>query len=130
MNLNQRVMYHRVGTPQADDVLVYKRPDHPEWGFESTVTDDGRYLVLTTWQGTDNRYRIAYRDLSEPLAMPVDLIDKFEKDYTFSDNDGPVPYCPTDLAAPNNRLIAIDTPKPDRKDWKEIVPEAKQKLDT
>jgi prolyl oligopeptidase len=129
VNLNQRVMYHRVGTAQTDDVLVYKRPDHPEWGFESTVTDDGRYLVLTTWQGTDNRYRITYRDLSEPLAMPVDLIDKFENDYTFIDNDGPVLYFRTDLDAPNNRVIAIDTRKPDRKDWKEIVPEAKEKLE-
>jgi prolyl oligopeptidase len=129
VNLNQRVMYHRVGTPQADDVLVYKRPDHPEWGFESMVTDDGRYLVLTTWQGTDNRYRITYRDLSEPLAMPVDLIDKFENDYTFIDNDGPVLYFRTDLDAPNNRVIAIDTRKPDRKDWKEIIPEAKEKLE-
>ncbi|HVK10191.1 MAG TPA: prolyl oligopeptidase family serine peptidase [Gemmataceae bacterium] len=129
VNLNQRVMYHRVGTPQSDDVLVYKRPDHPEWGFQSDVTDDGRYLVLTTWQGTDNRYRITYRDLSEPLAMPVDLIDKFENDYTFIDNDGPVLYFRTDLDAPNNRVVAIDTRRPDRTDWKEIIPEAKEKLD-
>jgi prolyl oligopeptidase len=129
VNLNQRVMYHRVGTAQADDVLVYKRPDHPEWGFESTVTDDGRFLILTVWQGTDNRYRIVYRDLTEPLAMPVELIDKFENDYTFIDNDGPVLYFRTDLEAPNNRVVAIDTRKPDRKDWKTIIPEAKEKLD-
>ena len=91
------VMYHRVGTPQADDVLVYKRPDHPEWGFMATATDDGRYLIITTWQGTDDRYRITYRDLAEPLAMPIDLIDNFENDYTFIDNDGPVFYFRTDL---------------------------------
>jgi prolyl oligopeptidase len=130
LNRDQRVMYHRVGTPQADDVLVYKRPDHPDWGFQTAVTDDGRYLVITTWQGTDDRYRISYRDLTEPFAMPTDLIDNFDNDYTFIDNDGPVFYFRTDLKAPNGRLIAIDTRKPQKEHWKEIVPEAKDKLES
>src|SRR6476469_2138646 len=127
LNRDQRVMYHRVGTPQADDVLVYKRPDHPDWGFQTAVTDDGRYLVITTWQGTDDRYRISYRDLTEPFAMPTDLIDNFDNDYTFIDNDGPVFYFRTDFNAPNGRVIAIDTRKPAREHWKEIIPEAKEK---
>lgn len=129
LNLNQQVMYHRVGTPQAEDVLVYRRPDHPDWGFQASATDDGRYLVLTTWQGTDPRYRVTYRDLAEPLAMPVDLIDAFENDYTFIDNDGPVFYFRTDLKAPNGRVIAIDTRKPDREHWVEVIPEAKENLE-
>ncbi|MBO0697712.1 MAG: S9 family peptidase [Zavarzinella sp.] len=130
LNHDQRVMYHRVGTPQAEDVLVYKRPDHPDWGFQTTVTDDGRYLIITTWQGTDDRYRISYRDLTEPYAMPTDLIDNFDNDYTFIDNDGPVFYFRTDLKAPNGRLIAIDTRKPDKAHWNGIVPEAKNKLES
>ena len=129
VNLNQKVFYHRIGTPQADDVLVYKRPDHPDWGFQAAATDDGRYLVITTWQGTDDRYRITYRDLSEPLAMPVDLIDNFDNDYTFIDNDGPLFYFRTDLKAPNGRVIAIDVRKPEMEHWKEIIPEAKEKLE-
>jgi len=130
VNLNQKVFYHRVGTPQSDDVLVYKRPDHPDWGFQAAATDDGRFLVITTWQGTDDRYRITYRDLAEPLAMPVDLIDHFENDYTFIDNDGPVFYFRTDLKAPKGRVIAIDVRKPDREHWKEIIPEAKDNLES
>jgi prolyl oligopeptidase len=130
LNLNQKVFYHRLGTTQADDVLVYKRSDHPDWGFQAAATDDGRYLVITTWQGTDDRYRVTYRDLSEPLAMPVDLIDNFDNDYTFIDNDGPVFYFRTDLSAPNRRVIAIDVRKPDRQNWKEIIPEAKEKLES
>jgi prolyl oligopeptidase len=122
-------MYHRVGTPQSEDVLVYKRPDHPDWGFMANATDDGRYLVITTWQGTDDRYRITYRDLAEPLAMPVDLIDNFENDYTFIDNDGPLFYFRSDYKAPNGRVIAIDIRKPQRENWKEIVPQAKETLD-
>jgi len=128
LNTNQQVMYHRVGTAQSEDVLVYKRPDHPEWGFMVAATDDGRYLIITTWQGTDDRYRITYRDLSEPLAMPVDLIDGFDNDYTFIDNDGPLFYFRTDLNAPNGRVIAIDIRKPNKEDFKEIIPEAKQTL--
>jgi prolyl oligopeptidase len=130
LNLNQQVYYHRIGTPQADDVLAYKRPDHPDWGFNLGVTDDGRYLVITIWKGTDDRFRITYRDLSEPYAQPVDLIEEFENDYTFIDNDGPVFYFRTDLDAPNGRVIAIDTRKPGRKEWKEIIPEAKEKLES
>jgi prolyl oligopeptidase len=128
LNKNQSVWYHRVGTPQSDDVLVYKRPDHPDWGFAAHVTDDGRYLVLSTWKGTDDRNRITYRDLSEPYALPADLIDHFENDYTFIDNDGPVFYFRTDLMAPNGRVIAIDVRKPDPVNWKEIIPQAKDKL--
>lgn len=128
LNTNQQLMYHRVGTSQSDDVLVYKRPDHPEWGFMATATDDGRYLIITTWQGTDDRYRITYRDLAEPLAMPVDLIDGFDNDYTFIDNDGPIFYFRTDLKAPNGRVIAIDIRKPSKEDFKEIIPESKEAL--
>ena len=55
-------------------------------------------------KGTDDRkYRVVYRDLAEPYAMPVDLIDDFDNEYTFIDNDGPVFYFKTDLDAPRGR---------------------------
>jgi prolyl oligopeptidase len=111
LNRNQRLMYHRVGTPQSDDVLAYKRPDHPDWGFMPRVSDDGRYLVITVWQGTDDRYRIVYRDLQEKTAQPIELIDHFNNNYSFIDNAGPVFYFRTDLNAVRGRVIAIDTRK-------------------
>src|SRR5262249_3470357 len=111
LNLNQKVFYHRLGTPQSDDVLVYRRPDHPEWSFSADVTEDGRYLILTTRAGTAHKYRITYRDLTEPYAMPVDLIDNFDHEYTFIDNDGPIFYFKTDRDAPRGRVIAIDIRK-------------------
>jgi prolyl oligopeptidase len=123
------VYYHRLGTVQADDVMVYKRPDHKEWGFSAHVTEDGRYLVLTIWKGTDDRYRIVYRDLQEPFASPVDLIDDFDNKYDFVGNEGPVFYFVTDVNAPMGRLISIDVRKPDWKHWKEIIPEAKHALE-
>ena len=108
LNFNNKLCYHRVGTPQSADVLVYWRPEHPEWRYAGAVSDDGRYLVISVSVGTDERNRILVRDLAEPYAMPVELIDNFEHEYTFVGNDGPVLFFKTDLDAPRRRLVAID----------------------
>ncbi|MCZ6671299.1 MAG: prolyl oligopeptidase family serine peptidase [Verrucomicrobia bacterium] len=128
LNMEMKVMYHRLGTNQADDVVVYYRPDHPEWGYGLEVTDDGRYLILTAWVGTDAKYRILVKDLRESYAMPVDLIDEFSNDYSFIDNLGSLLYFQTDLDAPRGRVIAIDLQQPDSAHWKEIIPQQREPL--
>jgi prolyl oligopeptidase len=126
---NQKVYYHRLGTPQGEDVLVYHRPDHPSWGCNGFVTEDGRYLILVISDGTTSRKsRIAYKDLQEPYGLPVDLIDQHDAVYGFIDNDGPIFYFRTDLDAPKGRVIAVDTRHPDRKNWKTLIPEAEATL--
>ena len=128
LNLNQKVYYHRVGTPQTEDVLVFCRPDHPEWGFQAEVTEDGDYLVITVWKGTDDKYRVFYKDLNEPYGMPIELIDNFDNEYSFVGNDGQVFYFQTDVDAARKRLIAIDIKKPQRDAWKEIIPQTENVL--
>jgi prolyl oligopeptidase len=127
-NRNRKIYYHRIGTPQSQDQLVYERPDQPEWSIGSFVTDDGRYLILTMTHGTDDRNRFYFVDLGDPEkpnlgGEVVELIDEFEASYGFVENDGPVFYFRTNLDAPLYRLIAIDTRKPQRANWKEIIPE-------
>lgn len=124
LNLNQKIFYHRVGTPQSQDVLVYCRPDHPDWSFQTEVTDDGRYLVITVFKGTDDKYRVLYKDLDEPYGMPVELIDNFDHEYTLVGNDATTFFFKTDLDAAKKRLIAIDIKHPEREAWKEIIPQA------
>ena len=128
LNFNDCLCYHRVGTPQADDATVYYRPEHPQWQYEGTATEDGRWLVVTTALGSDERYRITVKDLTKPAAAPIELIDQFEHDYTFVGNDGPTLYFKTDLDAPRGRLIAIDLGRPERRNWKEIIPQAEETL--
>ena len=123
LNLNQQVYFHRVGTAQSDDILVYHRPDHPDWTFHSTVSEDGRYLILTIMVGTDDRYRVYYKDLSQPLGLPQALIDNFDYEYSFLGNDGPVFYFRTTLKAPKKRIIAIDTRKPSPENYREVLAE-------
>ena len=108
LNFNHKLFYHRLGTPQEADVLVYYRPEHPEWQYEGQVSEDGRYLVISIVVGTDARQRIVVRDLTEPYAMPFDLIDNFEHEFTFLGSDGPRLFFKTDVDAPRRRVIAID----------------------
>ena len=128
LNKNQKVYYHKVGTPQSQDVLVHAEPDHPEWGFQVDVTEDGDYLILTVWKGTDDRYRVMYKKLNDPQAKMVDLIDNFEHDYTYIGNNGPLFFFQSDYQAPKKCILAIDIENPERKNWKVIVPEAEEAI--
>jgi len=128
LNTNQKVFYHRVGTAQADDVLVYERPDQPQWGFAPAVSEDGRYLVLSSYVGTDPRNRVFYKDLLEPYGMVRPLVDTIDHEYTFLGNDGPLFYFKTDLDAPRGRVAAIDTRAPRTATPRELIPESKNAL--
>jgi prolyl oligopeptidase len=127
-NYFQKLYYHRLGTPQSDDSLVYERADQKEWLFGSSVTDDGRYLIIGVSQGTDVKNRLYYKDLQAKDSAVVKLLDDFDAAYNFIDNDGPVFWFQTDLDAPRGKIIAIDTRNPERKNWKVIVPEAAETL--
>lgn len=128
LNTNMKVYYHRVGSDQAEDELVYERPDEPEWGFASNVTEDGRYLVITVWKGTDDRYQIAVQDLEKAGGAPAMLINGFDNDYTLVGSEGATLYFRTNKDAPKGRLIAIDLEAPDQENWREIVGESDEVL--
>ncbi|MGC2821256.1 MAG: prolyl oligopeptidase family serine peptidase [Candidatus Sulfotelmatobacter sp.] len=127
-NYFQKLYYHRLGTTQAEDQLIYERPDNKELGFNGTVTDDGRYLIITVWQGTSPKNRLYYKDLAQPDSQVVKLLDAFDAQYEFVDNDGPVFWFKTDLDAARSRLIAIDTRTPERARWKTIIPESAETM--
>lgn len=127
-NTNQKLFYHRINTPQSDDTLVYHRPDHPDWGYSPYVTEDGRYLVITVWKSSEDKYRVLYRDLQKPYAMPTDLIKTFEHDFSFIENSGPLFYFMTDHNASNKKIIAIDIRQPDPAHWQTTVPETDHAL--
>jgi len=127
VNRFQKLYYHRLGDDQSVDALVYERPDQPDWGINGDVTDDGRYLILTIWLGTDRRNRVYYLDLQDKASprvqgKVVQLLDEFDASYGVVGNDGPVFYVVTDLDAPRRRLVAIDIRRPERSNWREIIP--------
>ena len=129
VNYYQKLYYHRLGNPQGDDVLVYDRPDQKEWGFGGGVTEDGRYLIISVWKGTDPNNLVFYKDLRAPDSPVVELITEFEASYSFVDNEGSLFWFRTDLEAPKGRLIAIDIAQPERGAWQEIIPESDDTLE-
>jgi prolyl oligopeptidase len=124
---DQKVYYHRLGTPQAEDVLVYERPDQPELGFDVEVSDDGRYLILLAAKGTSGNL-VLVKDLTEPYGAPVELVSDQENDFYPAGNDGPELFFTTDFGAPRQRLIGIDLRRPGREHWREVIPEAEDTL--
>jgi prolyl oligopeptidase len=127
-NFHQKVYYHRLGSPQTDDRLVWEDPEHKEWRAEPQVTDDGKYLLLVIEKGTDEKHRVFYRPLEEEGAKPIHLVGEFEAEFTFIDNDGPVLWFKTNKNAPRGRVVAIDTRRPESEHWVELIPEAARTL--
>jgi prolyl oligopeptidase len=130
LNLNHAAYFHAIGEKQSQDRLVRERPDEPKWTFRPRVSEDGAYLVVTVSVGTDDRYRILVRDLTDEEGEFNVLVPDFDNEYAFVGNDGPVLYFKTDLDAPRKRLIAIDLRKPQRANWREIVPQAEHVLES
>lgn len=125
-NYFQKLYYHRLGTPQSEDLLIYHRPDQKEWGFAGGVTEDGNYLIISVWRGTDPKNLLFYKDLRDPNSPVVELIREFEAEYSFVGNDGSRFWLLTDLDAPRRRLVAIDLDNPGQ--VQEVIPEAEETL--
>jgi prolyl oligopeptidase len=128
------VYYHVVGTPQAEDVLVYERPDHPTWFISGGVTEDGRYLLITTARGSDNNNRLYAADLGDPLhpnvhALIRAIVERDDAEFAPIGNHGSIVFVRSDLDAPNRKIVAIDLAHPDPSAWTVVVPEAPQAIE-
>ena len=126
INEGQRVFYHRLGTAQSEDELVYEAPEHPEWGYSLQVTDDGRYLLLGVRVGTDPKRNVLYKDLRAKNPEIIELLGGFEASYHFVDNDGSTFWFETDAGAPRGKLVAVDLKKPKKR--RDVIAEATQTL--
>ncbi|MGB6294705.1 MAG: prolyl oligopeptidase family serine peptidase [Rivularia sp. (in: cyanobacteria)] len=130
VNYYQKLYYHQLGQPQSEDTLIYERSDKKEWGFNGGVTEDGRYLIISVWLGTDSKNLVFYKDLTNPSSEVVELISNFESSYSLIDNDDNLLYFQTDLNASRGRVIAIDIQKPEPKNWREIIPQTQETLES
>lgn len=123
----QKLYYHKLGTPQSDDILVHQNKDNPKQGFNAEVTDDEKYLVITIWEGSAAHELLSYKNLEQDTDIKP-IINQSEAHYIFIDNIGDKFLVQTDFEAPNMKVVLIDPENPEKENWEEIIPESENAL--
>lgn len=131
---NQALYYHRIGTPQAEDRLVLAVPEQPRWGFVAQVSDDGRWLLVSVWRGSDSANRLYVKDLGSGPAPRLDapwirLVDRFDAAWVPVGSDGDRLILRTDDGAPRGRIVAVDMAAPGGPAIRELVPQSRAVLE-
>lgn len=131
LNTNQAVYFHKIGTPQSADQLVYSTPDRPKLGHGAEVTHDGRWMVITSSQGTDSRYEVHVKRLrGGKWSNPETLIKGLEHDWRLVDGMGDTLYFITNKGAPRLKVVKVDLSKGVAgAQFTDLVPEREETLE-
>jgi prolyl oligopeptidase len=124
-----KVYFHKLGTPQNDDLLIHEQPEDKELMFGAFVSDDENYLCLHVNHGTATENRFYIKEIGSEDAF-IRLLDKQDAEYSYITNVGSIFYFKTDFGAPRGRILAIDVNKPERENWTEVLSEQKDVIDT
>ncbi len=131
---DQALYYHHVGTPQSQDRLIYARKDLPTWFVGGSVTEDGRYLLVTLAKGSDNNNRLYAAALGNPMKPDVGaaigpVVEDDDAEFQPVGNSGSVLFVRTDRATPNRKVLAIDLARPEPAGWRTVVPERREAVE-
>ncbi len=129
-NEYHKLYFHRLGTPQSDDELIYTRTDDPGWFLQANVTEDGRYLIVQASLGTDIRNTVLVQDLARPHAPVVPVIPNATATYDVVDVVGTTLIVRTDDAAPRHRIVAIDLANPGPRHWRTLIAESADTIES
>ena len=129
LNKNQEVRFHRIGTPQSADELVYATPDKPDLGHGAGVTHDGRWIIITSTQGTDNRNMVHLIRLGGKKGWAAEtLIGDLKNDWTPIEGMGDTLYFMTNKGAPKLKVVRVNVAAK-APVFEDIVPERAETLE-
>ena len=128
-NENKKVYYHKAGTDQKQDKLIYQNPKYPMRSYGASVTEDERFLFIDESESTYGN-ALYYRDLSKPMMPFRQLTEGFDYDYEVVDNIGDKFLIITNYQAPKKKLILMDPDHPEPRAWKTIIPERDDVLES
>jgi prolyl oligopeptidase len=132
-NYFQKAFFHKLGAPQSKDALVYERKDQKEWGFGISVAEDAKHVFAIAWRGSERRNGLLWAPAGKSLPTQKDfraLTLEFDASYEPIGSLGDKLWLKTNLNAPLGRIVEVDLTKPDCKEWKEIVAESKQTMES
>ncbi|HEY8689367.1 MAG TPA: prolyl oligopeptidase family serine peptidase, partial [Chitinophagaceae bacterium] len=120
-NEDQKLFYHKLGTPQSDDVLIYEDKEHPLRSVGGGLTEDERFLIIHQSEGTSGS-QIWVKDMKNPNSNFILLVKGFDTNANTIDNDGDRMLVRTNDDAPNYKVISIDLKNPSKENWQTIIP--------
>ena len=120
----QKLYFHKLGTPQSDDYVVYERPDNKEYFCGAEISEDGNWLIITVGKGTERMNMVYFKNLTMAKAPILPLIENLDNAWNFLGNDGSVFYFQTDKDASRGKVVKVDALAADKK-WVDVIPESK-----
>jgi prolyl oligopeptidase len=130
-NQFHKVYYHKIGTPQSEDVLIYEDKEHPLRTINARLSEDEHFLMITTSEGTSGS-ELWVKDLKNASAKDnfILLVKGFDTESNFIDNDGDRLLVRTNDDAANYKVVSIDPKNPSKENWQTIIPERKELLES
>src|SRR5690242_14645451 len=122
LNLHHAIYFHRLGDDQSADLQVYATNDRPRLNHVAEITDDGNWLLISSSEGTDERYELTLIDLTSPKMTKRIIARGMEHHWSLAGNQGATFYFVTDQNAPRRRIISMDVASSTRAQ-REVVPQ-------
>ena len=126
-NFYQKLYFHKLGTPQSEDTVVYERPDNKEYFVGGEVSEDGNWLVITVGKGTERMNMVYFKNLTMSKAPIIPLIEDLKNAWDFLGNDESTFYFRTDKDASRGKVVKVNALARDR-NWQDVVPESADTL--
>lgn len=124
---HHKLYYHKLGTAQSEDELVYGGEKQPNRYIGGNVTEDGNYLVVSAAQNTSGA-QLYVKDLRQPNSSFIQIQDDYMARCTYVENEGSTFYLYTNIDAPNYRVVKVDLSAPDQSNWVDVIPETENVL--
>ncbi|MDN5204075.1 prolyl oligopeptidase family serine peptidase [Fulvivirgaceae bacterium BMA10] len=124
---HHKLYYHKLGTPQSEDKLVFGGEAQPRRYILGYLTEDQRYLVINAAQSTSGN-ELYIQDLTQPNSKVVAVVDNVDNDHRLIANEGGRLLIQTNLNAPNKRIVEVDASNPTSDNWKDVLPETENVL--
>ena len=123
----QKIYFHKLGTPQSEDYVVYERPDNKEYFVNGGVTEDGNFLIISVGKGTENSNMVYFKNLTMDKAPIMPLVTDLKHDYGFIGNVDSTFYFKTDKDAPLGKIVSVNVLDREPK-WKDVIAAAPETL--
>jgi len=123
----QKLYFHKLGTPQSEDYVVYERPDNKEYFCGAEISEDGNWLIITVGKGTERMNMVYFKNLTMEKAPILPLVENLDNAWNFLGNDGSTFYFQTDKGASRGKVVKVDALAVN-KNWVDVIPETPDTL--